>query len=676
MEEPRVITAERPDAPKRRKRKIFLRVAFEWAFRELMRIRLAVWLLIIMGVTMVVGSIFPQGYEADTYISSWGETRYHIFSRLGLLNLFHTKYFKLLGTILLLNIIVCSIVRLSARRGVSLSKTTAPADARPIAMGGEADSAISRAVRSLTERGYFVARAAGGMLSARRGPWPEGISLLYHLAMAIAIIGFFVSALHSYEGDVTLYPGEPTVVKTGSLDTGWNRMRYGVAAWNFMGWHPFDSARPDTMEWDAKRVTLTLNEFFTEWELYQDKYYPKDWLSDVAVEVKGHGPQVYWPSRLIEVNRPLRAGGLTFYQMAYEQEFDAVVWKDGTEVERVHANAYVPFTLESIEGTFFPGTMRVGTLYEKYKPTTPVVPHVPLKWQPPAPPEEAAGAESSEGEPGAGGAEEDHDAGRTAGEQTAEGQPAEAESTGMTMAEADTAAPVPPPPPERVDLGNLSAEEPIEVEGYQLTLENPYEGSVLSYRHDPGVTLLYIAITLFIFGLAIRTYWPSYRVSLWIEEKHGGAVGKLIFRATGMLGEPKVVEDGLVDELGGEWKEPGLKLGTAVEPSARRVGPSGEAPEASQSAGTETPTTGAPHSEVPKETPERRPGEGWKRGTYPLRDALPEDDSATDKDEPGTDGERKPGKYPLRDALPSDEDEPKPGTDEPSSDPDESTPSQ
>ena len=83
-------------------------------------------------------------------------------------------------------------------------------------------------------------------------------------------------------------------------------------------------------------------------------------------------------------------------------------------------------------------------------------------------------------------------------------------------------------------------------EGYVLTLENPYEGSVLSYRHDPGVATLYIAITAFLIGLAIRTYWPSYRVQLWVED---GGRGRLTFRAAGMLGEPEDIEDALVEEL-------------------------------------------------------------------------------------------------------------------------------
>jgi cytochrome c biogenesis protein ResB len=105
------------------------------------------------------------------------------------------------------------------------------------------------------------------------------------------------------------------------------------------------------------------------------------------------------------------------------------------------------------------------------------------------------------------------------------------------------------PAVEKVDLGVLSAVEPLDHEGYTLTLENPYEGSVLSYRHDPGVATLYISITAFLIGLVIRTYWPSYRVQLWVED---GRRGRLTFRAAGMLGEPEAIEDDLVSKLEGQ----------------------------------------------------------------------------------------------------------------------------
>ncbi|MFH1502803.1 MAG: cytochrome c biogenesis protein ResB, partial [Candidatus Eisenbacteria bacterium] len=116
-----------------------------WLTLQLSRIRLTVWLLIVMGVTMIVGSIFPQGYGPDIYIESWGEARYELFSKLGFLNLFHSKYFLVLGIILLLNLVFCSVLRWARRSGSALASSKPPDHARTIAMRGSAGSALETA---------------------------------------------------------------------------------------------------------------------------------------------------------------------------------------------------------------------------------------------------------------------------------------------------------------------------------------------------------------------------------------------------------------------------------------------------------------------------------------------------------------------------------------------------
>ncbi len=493
----------------------------QWLFRELSRMRLAVWLLIIMGITMVVGSVFPQGYGAETYIESWGEARYLAFSKIGLLNLFHTKYFLILGLILLLNLIVCSVVRLSGRKGAG-SRTRIPSHARAVGLAGGDTGGAKHAREVLATKGYKVLSDTGDAITARRGPWPEGVSLLYHLALAIAIVGFLLSALLSFEGDVTLWPGEPETVATVSSDTGIFRFSNRLADWGIGSLHPFAGVRRDTVGWEERYVEITLAEFVTEWELHEGKYYPKDWLSNLSAREDGASPTDAPKSLIVEVNRPLRVSGLTFYQMAYEQEYDVVVLSDGEEIERITADAYVPFSLESVDGMFFPGALYVGTLFQKYHEPVPVVPHVPLKWQPPA--------EEPEGEDVA--STETDDVVADAGGYGDDGAGEEDETS-----------------EEPIEIGDLSAEEPLDIDGVTLMLENPYEASVLSYRHDPGVTPLYIAITLFIIGLSIRTYWPSYRVSIWID----GRTGRMLFRATGMLGEPAEIEEELVQALESEF---------------------------------------------------------------------------------------------------------------------------
>jgi cytochrome c biogenesis protein ResB len=457
-----------------------------WLLTELTKLRLAVWLFIVMVVTMIIGSVFPQGYDAATYVESWGEAKHAALAKWGLLNLFHTKYFLILGAVLFANLIACSVVRWLGRGGSGPAAGEAPAHARPIALPPGGDAA-RRASDILAARGYKVLGSGGNVVSARRGPWPEGVSLLYHLSLALAITGFILSALFAFEGEVTIAPGETVSVTTASPRTSANALAEKLATLSLGGWRPFAGAPADTTKWGNRRVTLTLNEFITEWEVYRGEYYNKDWISDLSVTGESGATR----RTLVEVNRPLRMGGLTFYQAAFDQWFDVVVRRDGVEIERTEGQAYTPFTLESVDGTFFPGALRVGTLFEKHRDSLPIVPHVPLKWQASDAPEDAK--------------------------------------------------------PE--EIGNLWARDALMREGLALTLENPREATILSYRHDPGVQLLYIAIVAFIMGLAIRTYWPSYRVSLWIEQGPAGTTGRLLLRATGLLGEPEEVEADLAREF-------------------------------------------------------------------------------------------------------------------------------
>ncbi|MBD3348824.1 MAG: hypothetical protein GF400_06470, partial [Candidatus Eisenbacteria bacterium] len=327
---------------------------------EFARIRLTAWILLAMFIAMIVGSIFPQGYDPEMYVSSWGEEQYQSIARWGVLNLFRSPLFYVLGALLFVNLVACSVVRWSGRKRAALGTTRAPEHAREVEFPEGAGSAEDHAVRVLESRGYRVLSREGGAVAARKGPWPEGVSLFYHLALALMVLGFVISALYAFEGDVTLFPGEPVEVPTVSND---------VPAAALFG------SRGDT----TRHVTLTLDEFVTHWELYEEKYYPRDWISRVRV-TSSIPTGTTTVRHEIEVNRPLRVEGLTFYQMAYEQSFDVVVLEDGQEVERVEAQAYAPFTLESVGGTFYPGTLRVGTLYEKYRETRPVVPHTPLKW--------------------------------------------------------------------------------------------------------------------------------------------------------------------------------------------------------------------------------------------------------------------------------------------------------
>ncbi|KPJ48591.1 hypothetical protein AMJ40_07260 [candidate division TA06 bacterium DG_26] len=54
-------------------------------------------------------------------------------------------------------------------------------------------------------------------------------------------------------------------------------------------------------------------------------------------------------------------------------------------------------------------------------------------------------------------------------------------------------------------------------------MRNFTEASGLYFRRDDGVAFLYVAFILFMVGLFVRIFWPSYRVSVHVDELEGKA---------------------------------------------------------------------------------------------------------------------------------------------------------
>ena len=114
--------------------------------------------------------------------------------------------------------------------------------------------------------------------------------------------------------------------------------------------------------------------------------------------------------------------------------------------------------------------------------------------------------------------------------------------------------------------------------------------------------------------------WPSYRVNIWIKGTSVGAVGKLLFRGTGMLGEPEAAEDELAKVLGGgeaapaPVPEPEPEPESQTEPPESSPEPQTEPSESSPEPHTESPEpapvpdTESSQPEPPTDEPEPRPG--------------------------------------------------------------------
>jgi hypothetical protein len=141
--------------------------------------------------------------------------------------------------------------------------------------------------------------------------------------------------------------------------------------------------------------------------------------------------------------------------MGYEYEFDARVGEE--RIENIKARA--PFTIPQMEGEFRTKTPRLGILFGYDGKVEKLAPSAALEHRPPS-------------EDGKG---------------------------------------------EWAPAGVLRFDEPTEIMRAEMTLENLRESSVLSYRHDPGVALLWVASVGLIVLMTARIYLPWYQIRCHVD---------------------------------------------------------------------------------------------------------------------------------------------------------------
>jgi cytochrome c biogenesis protein ResB len=233
-------------------------------WKLLTSLEVAVILVLVLTAFMVVGALIPQRMDDEFYLKAWDEGTYRALRDLGLLNIFHKPIFLVPAVLLGVSLLCCSVEIL---------------------------------------RKFFPKNVTARF----------AVSALYHLALAGMFVGFFVTYLFSYGGEIWLKPGEAKRVPLKRGETTWAKLapKFGLEA-------PQNAETP---------YELRLKAFETEYVEKDGRIFVKDWLS--TLEVVEGGDVV--AAKRIEVNDPLVYGGMKYYQASFEQKIRFDV--DGEERE-------------------------------------------------------------------------------------------------------------------------------------------------------------------------------------------------------------------------------------------------------------------------------------------------------------------------------------------------------
>jgi len=412
-----------------------------------------------MCIFYLLGTIFPQGVGYEEYAQKGGRFL-PLVKTLGLLDIFISPGFIFLSGLLAINLLVCIYdrFRVFLRRPKFL-----PYEAffKNQSLNSLGTQDIEKVINTLKKMGFREIISEKDIYVFQKGIPYWWLSWIYHIGMVIAIVGFILTAIFSFENEVVLHKGKEEKISLYSPDTRWNKFLSSLG-------------KEVPKEKKQKEYYLNLKDFKAEYYQSLKLDYPKEKLSRLAfglglrADSKPSKPTLMpklWLSKFelktpegkvldaeVEVNKPFRAEGVTLYQMGYEQSLTLRV--DG---KQLIVNTMEPFEIKGIDGEFKTSSLKSGKVYKKDGTIDEIEPYFELFFTP------------------KGG--------------------------------------------KRESLGELKLNGSLSIKGKKIYFSGFDEASVLSYRVDPGVSLLEISIWLVFIGLFLRSMGRYYKVQIGIRDR-------------------------------------------------------------------------------------------------------------------------------------------------------------
>lgn len=182
-------------------------------------VKLTVVILITLAATSIIGTLIPQNEHPQKYIRAFGEFYYRIFHTLDIFDMYHAWWFQLLLVLLTLNIIICSIDRLSAiwkivfvktpsfkiSRFRRLKETETFACRQPPASAASAfEPVVSRHFSHMQTENIDQ----GICIFAEKGRWTRLGVYVVHFSIILLLIGGMAGSMFGFEGFVNIPEGE------------------------------------------------------------------------------------------------------------------------------------------------------------------------------------------------------------------------------------------------------------------------------------------------------------------------------------------------------------------------------------------------------------------------------------------------------------------------------------
>lgn len=256
-------------------------------------VKLTVYTLVILAVTSIIGTIVLQKGSPEAYVKLYGQGMYNLIKVLSLDDMYQAWWYLMLLVVLCINIIVCSIERLSKTWKIIFPREISVNPGRFSGLknrqGFESDKDLKGLTASykdfLSKRvGQVLERKTdqGLVLYAEKGRWTRLGVYVVHASVLLLLSGALIGAVFGFKASLRLDEGQ-------SADT------------------VFDSATRAPIKLP---FAVTCNEFEVK---FYDTGAPDEFRSSLSIS---EGGKVSF-TKDIRVNHPLRYKGINIFQASY-----------------------------------------------------------------------------------------------------------------------------------------------------------------------------------------------------------------------------------------------------------------------------------------------------------------------------------------------------------------------
>ncbi|NOY68517.1 MAG: cytochrome c biogenesis protein ResB [Deltaproteobacteria bacterium] len=182
-------------------------------------VKLSVAILLSIAVTSIIGTVVPQNGAPEAYVEKYGKFLYNFFNTLDILDLYHSWWFQGLLFLLIINIVVCSINRLSSTWKIifpkkpifNMNQFKKSANREEWTQSHTVEEAKNLYVPYISKRFSFSRvdeTDAGFKIFAEKGRWTRLGVYVVHFSILCLLTGSLIGSFFGFDGYVNIPVGK------------------------------------------------------------------------------------------------------------------------------------------------------------------------------------------------------------------------------------------------------------------------------------------------------------------------------------------------------------------------------------------------------------------------------------------------------------------------------------